>query len=319
MSFVERIKIAAQSKWPWVTIVMAGVHLAITAAMMPLRFEHFLANLLLIIPAWWGGKARQFSRLCLPLWLVGVTYEWSARIMFLQGEPHIRGIYQLEKFLFGVNTDRGRLILSEFFAIHNWPIVDVIAGFFYSYYFWHVIFVPMAWVFICPERQPRMAWGFLASNLLGLATFILFPVAPPWYVAQYGFEYVQGVPPSPAGAIRFDQFFGISYFQEFYKHNATVFGAMPSLHVGYPLTVALATLGYKRGWQIFCFGVPLGVALSTFYLQHHYLLDVLGGVAVALVSYGLTVYFLHRKQWDGSLRGYFKLWTTVPEGYKAPV
>ena len=319
-SVMDRVRASAQERWPWIALALAGGHLVITAMVMGLRPEHFAANLLLVLPAWWGGKGTRFSRLCLPLWMAGLLYEYSKYIMFLQGDdPLIRGIYEWEKAVFGINTEHGRMILSEYFAIHNWPVVDFIAGLFYSVYLWHVIFVSMIFVFVCPERQPRMAWGFFTSNVLGLIVFLLFPVAPPWYVAEYGFQYVPGVLPDPAGAIRFDQLLGIGYFQEFYKHNATVFGAMPSLHVGYPLTVALATLGMKhRGWQIYCFAMPAGVAFSAFYLQHHYIWDLIGGVAIALVSYGLVVLMLHRKQWDGTFKGFWRLWVEVPEGYEPP-
>lgn len=318
MTLATRIRASAHTRWPWVALGLAGGHLLITHIVMGLRPEHILANLLLIVPSWLGGKARQFALLSLPLWLVGVTYEYAKYAMVLQGEPHIQGIYELEKLIFGINTEHGRLILSEFFAIHNWPALDLICGFFYSFYFWHIIGVPMAFIFLCPERQPRMAWGFFVANMLGLVIFVLFPVAPPWYVAEYGFEYVTGVPPSPAGTIRFDNLLGIRYFQEFYKHNATVFGAMPSLHVGYPLTVALATLGYKRGWQFYCFLVPAMVAFSAFYLQHHYIWDLLGGAAVAIVANAIVVLTIHRKDWDGTFKGYWWLLRNVPENYKAP-
>lgn len=310
----ERIQAAARLRWPWVALALALGHLVITHFVMGVRPEHVLANLIFVGTAWWSDGGRRFSRMCLPLWLIGVIYEYAKYLMVLQQymKVHIRGIYELEKALFGIDTPEGRLILSEFFERHNWPWLDAITGFAYLYYLYHCIFICMAFVFVAPERQPRMAWSFFTANIIGLAIFVLFPVAPPWYVAQHGFVADFSVAPHPAGTLRFDELLGIRYFENFYKHNATVFGAMPSLHVGYPLTIALGLLGYRRGWQIYAFAVPAVVAFSTFYLQHHYLLDVLGGVTVAFVSFALTVFVLHYRDWDGTLKGYFRLWFEVP-------
>ncbi|RMF15673.1 MAG: inositol phosphorylceramide synthase [Candidatus Dadabacteria bacterium] len=312
----DRIQTAARLRWPWIALGLVVGHLTLTHFVMGLRPEHILANLLLVIPAWWSDGGRRFSRMCLPLWLIGAIYEYSHYLMWLQqyAEVHIRDIYELEKRLFGIDTPQGRMILAEFFGKYNWPVLDAITGFAYLYYLYHAIFMCMLFVFIAPERQPRMAWSFFTANMIGLVIFLLFPVAPPWYVAQHGFDVDFSVLPDPAGTLRFDRLVGLRYFENFYKHNATVFGAMPSLHVGFPLAVALGTLGWKRrGWQIFMFSVPAVVAFSAFYLQHHYLLDVIAGVLVALVSYGITVFVLHRRQWDGTLRGYFWLWTHVPQ------
>lgn len=296
---MERLKASSRLVWPWVVLVLVVSHLIVSAFIWGFRFEHYLGNVLFLIPAWWGGRGRTFSILCLPLWLTGTTYEFSKYLMFLQqySEVHIRDIYELEMALFGVDTSQGRVLLSEWFAEHNHPILDFICGGTYMVYLYEAIFLPMLFVFIDRRRQPRMAWGFFVCQTIGLVVFVLFPVAPPWYVAQYGFVADFSVTPQPAGTIRFDQLTGWNYFQNFYKLNATVFGAMPSLHVGYTLAVALGTLGKSRWWVGSTFAFTALVAFSAVYLQHHYLLDVLGGVLVAVLAYLIVIYVENRRRW----------------------
>jgi len=69
-----------------------------------------------------------------------------------------------------------------------------------------------------------------------------------------------------------------------YERNPQVFGAMPSLHVAYPLLVVFYT--WPRGWKwrvpALCFFVM--VSFAAVYLAHHYILDVLAGYAVTALS-----------------------------------
>lgn len=92
------------------------------------------------------------------------------------------------------------------------------------------------------------------------------------------------VAPSAAGAARFDELLGIRYFSNFYARNPNVFGAMPSLHVAYP-TVAAFFL-WRQGPLLRAFGLLFAalVAFSAIYLVHHYVLDVVAGAAVGLVT-----------------------------------
>src|SRR5262249_73366 len=66
--------------------------------------------------------------------------------------------------------------------------------------------------------------------------------------------------------------------------NPNVFGAMPSLHVAYPLMVVMFT--WDRGW-IWRGGTIAFTALVSFaavYLGHHYVLDLVAGYLVGAVS-----------------------------------
>ena len=86
---------------------------------------------------------------------------------------------------------------------------------------------------------------------------------------------------SAAGAARFDELIGFPVMASFYGKSADVFGAIPSLHVVYPMLALL------YGWRLPRFralavAYLLLVCLSAVYLDHHYVLDILIGFAVGL-------------------------------------
>ena len=65
--------------------------------------------------------------------------------------------------------------------------------------------------------------------------------------------------------------------------------AMPSLHVAFPMYIALSFIELNRGparWAALLY--PLAVTFSVVYLGHHYVIDCIAGVAYALVFYWLT-------------------------------
>ena len=76
----------------------------------------------------------------------------------------------------------------------------------------------------------------------------------------------------------------IHYFAGFYSRNPNVFGAMPSLHVSYPLMVTMFTWHRGWGWRISTLLFTLLVSFAAVYLGHHYVLDLLAGYAVAVGS-----------------------------------
>ncbi|OLD07968.1 MAG: hypothetical protein AUI90_08160 [Deltaproteobacteria bacterium 13_1_40CM_3_69_14] len=134
------------------------------------------------------------------------------------------------------------------------------------------------------------ALAFLVVNLLGFATYFIFPVAPPWYVTEYGLGPARlDVHPAAAAASRFDLLLGTHFFDGIYGRGIDVYGAYPSLHVAYPLLVVWAAfrtaeLRWARAPAI---GFFLLMCLSAVYLQHHYVIDVLLGIAYASATLAL--------------------------------
>ena len=129
---------------------------------------------------------------------------------------------------------------------------------------------------------PYVTWAFFWVNLLGYSTYYWFPAAPPWYVAKYGLGPARmDTPASQGGAVRFDQLLGTHFFSEMYGRATDVFGAIPSLHVAYPLLAVLFAFSIGTA-RTFCVFFYLIMVFSAIYLNHHYVLDILWGSTYAV-------------------------------------
>ena len=237
----------------------------------------------------------------LPFLLTGVLYDsqryWGEAV---RGVPHIAEPYLLEKRLFGVPSQTGTLTLNEWFGQHLHPVLDFVAG--GAYLTFIGVFVIVAAYFtrrirFDADSTPAQrqwsarapAWSFLVVNVLGFATWFLYPAAPPWYVDLYGLDTVLlDVPMNPARTLRFDALFGTRFFTGIYGAGSNPFGAIPSLHISYPvLSVVFAMRLKKLRKSMIVFSSLVGFA--AVYLNHHYLIDVLLGLVYGLVAAAITI------------------------------
>jgi len=132
---------------------------------------------------------------------------------------------------------------------------------------------------------------FGAVCFLGLITQLVMPTAPPWYYYKDGFKQASyDMKGDPAGLARLDTRFNITFYQNMFLNSPVVFGSFPSLHVGWPTILAFFVF-YET---LLPFALRLAaviyvgyVGLAVIYLQHHYMVDVLGGVLYAFLVYKL--------------------------------
>ena len=273
--------------WRWGSLAFFSLHLLVTALTIPFRWDHLALAGIFIGLAWAGPRLRRMSFYCLPFGLTAIAYDNLRFITHLRGTIHVADLYAADMALFGVTTAAGPMVLTEYFRLHPHVVLDLACGFAYLSYIYEVILGGFYLFFKDRRRMTHLAWGFLAVNLMGMATYLIYPAAPPWYVEQYGLgPAVLDALPSAAGAARFDELLGITYFAGFYSRNINVFGAMPSLHCAYPVLFFCVVAGMGRGWAVTTLAYALLMALSAVYLRHHYVLDVLFGALYAVVAYG---------------------------------
>ena len=77
--------------------------------------------------------------------------------------------------------------------------------------------------------------------------------------------------------------------------------AMPSLHMAWPVYIALFcvfTWGKKAAWV---FALPLCVGFATIYLGHHYVVDLLAGTVYALATFFMLLAALKYLQRRGKI------------------
>lgn len=291
----------------------AAYLLAMRLAQGENRPEQFLLLPLVVGLAVWSDATRRFYTGLLPFLLFGIVYDLmhltQPLVRYLH--VHVEEPYHFDRRFFGIATAGGILTPNEYFQQHNWPVADFFTGISYIVFVWWAIgFAAYLALFRRDEAGRRLllrfGWTFLLMNVAGFVTYYVYPAAPPWYVADYGLGPANmDARSSVAGAGRFDALVGIPYFAGFYGRSADVFGAIPSLHVSYPLLTFLhgRELG-KRWLDVASFGLFSLVCFAAVYLNHHYILDVLLGIAYTLVAWGaeraLRAWRGRRSAWPGA-------------------
>lgn len=250
----------------------------------------FSIYLLLLYAALVAYKPTRKVGLALTPWLLfACSYDWMRLYPNYRVNPiDVRGLYEAEQSLFGIaQPDGATLIPCEYFALHHHPAADLLAGLFYLCW----VPVPVGFALYLYFRREytwylRFSLAFLLVNLIGFAGYYIHPAAPPWYAMNYGFEAVVGTPGNVAGLGRFDQMTHLGIFHALYGQNANVFAAVPSLHAAYMLIATVYAVLSQRKWPVVAsFAVIcMGIWWTAVYTGHHYVIDVLLGIATAILG-----------------------------------
>ncbi|MDO9376584.1 MAG: phosphatase PAP2 family protein [Ferruginibacter sp.] len=203
-------------------------------------------------------------------------------------EVRIGELYQAEKQLFGFNYAGNVVTPNEYWLLNGTTFLDVLSGLFYLCW----IPVPLAFAaylfFVDKKIFLHFALTFVLVNLLGFVIYYVYPAAPPWYYQLHGTEFIQGTNGNTAGLHKFDEYFNTGVFKSLYEKSSNVFAAMPSLHSSYPLIVLYYAMQKKLGWMNWVFFiVAAGIWFAAVYTSHHYIIDVLAGIACAVSGIAL--------------------------------
>lgn len=245
---------------------------------------------------------RPTRRLALALlpWLVfACSYDAMRIVPNYEVNPiDTQGLYDAEKSLFGIaSASGGILIPGEYFALHHSSLADFLAGLFYLCWVPVPLFFSIYLYFKGEEKHfLQFSFAFLFINILGFIGYYIHPAAPPWYVMQYGFDPVLNTPGNVAGLSRFDALIGLPVFQSIYGKNANVFAAVPSLHATYMLvTTYYAVKSRQHKLTIIAFAIIcIGIWWTAVYSTHHYVIDVLLGIATAIIGISFLELLVYR-------------------------
>jgi hypothetical protein len=206
---------------------------------------------------------------------------------------HIGDLYLLEKDLFGVQTIDKVITANEYFDIHNNTFFDIYTAIIYIGYM-PVPIVFGGYLFFSKRRitMVHFFFTFLLLCLTGWTFQYIYPAAAPWYVELYGIDSAfQKVPGNPGRLINFDKYFGVNIFSMQYSLNGNVYASVPSLHCAYPIIQLFFAVKYKlKWWTLFYIIFMISTWFSAVYTNHHYIIDVLCGIATALLA--VTLYSL---------------------------
>lgn len=211
---------------------------------------------------------------------------------------HIQDLYEAEKRLFGIWQQGILLTPNEYWLQHGHIFLDILSGLFYLC--WVPVPLAFAGYLFFKSRMAFLQFSltFLLVNLIGFALYYIYPAAPPWYVQQHGFDFLAATPGNTAGLEKFDLFFGTGIFNALYSKSSNVFAAIPSLHASYPVIVLFYAVKYKLGWIKSLFAViMIGIWFSAIYTSHHYVLDVLAGIACAIAGICVFQWGIAKNNW----------------------
>lgn len=290
---------------PWWPLVALPLLLIVFwAAIDDLRIEHVVSIAAIMALAVFNAASRDLLVAVLPGIAIALGYDLirHPRPLFVTPERVIGcEIQSLEQALFGFGTGRAP---ADWFVDFNAPWADLFFAIPYTL-FWPVV-VLYALVLFFRDRAllARFLWVLALVHFAAFVIWLVWPVAPPWYLREHGCTIDPGAAPSAAALLRIDAMLGIGYFHEFYSRAPTVFGAMPSLHVSFPAVAAITAWGIAgRGWRIVLAGLTVWMVAASVYLDHHWLLDGL----VTLLITG-CVHLLCLRFWPSYARGWSGRW-----------
>jgi hypothetical protein len=134
-----------------------------------------------------------------------------------------------------------------------------------------------------PRRFPRAATITYAVFNIGATFYWFVPTAPPWYAAGAHERTGGGASDVRRMMVEYGEYFWRDGWGSLYSvFGGNPLAAMPSLHFATSVTAAI--LLAEVGWVPGAVGAAYAgaLALALVYLGEHYVVDLLGGVALAL-------------------------------------
>ncbi len=253
-----------------------------------LRWDHLAVCAIAAVTAYWNKTTKRLYFGILPLGLVGLLYDamrFVKNVGLSSKTVHVCDLRAIELRWFGIDVSGMRQTLHDVAQTHATPTLDVFFAIPYGI-FLYAVFGFEIYLFLRNYTAAlRFTWGFLILNVLGFATYHVYPAAPPWYFHKYGCVVDLTAHASPgANLLRVDHMLGLAYFTGFYGRSSDVFGAVPSLHVAYPLLMIIeGWLGQRWPLRLTLIGFYVWMCFAAVYLDHHWVVDVVLGCMYTVV------------------------------------
>jgi len=295
----------------WKVYILAGVlvYLILINQVIHVRPDHVFLALVIFSFVLGKQRAKKFLIDWSPFVGFWIAYDMMRGIAdTVRGTINLTPPYRWERWLCswlpGIDVPPFDLQVFRLNPDFQWlkSFVDLLAGNFYIMHF--ALPLVLGWIFWHTTNDRPMFYKFVYTltilNILALATFMLYPAAPPWYIYHYGF--VQPAPnssfwgTSAGNLIDVDRLLGVKFFAALWdSFNANHFAAIPSLHGAYPIVMSFfAYKKFRRGLFLLAL-YPLGVWFSAVYLNQHYVVDLIIGGMYIFVAYAIATRWLYPK------------------------
>lgn len=169
-------------------------------------------------------------------------------------------------------------VFQSLFLDHEWLVRA--ANIYYIGFHFPSMVLFLAWALLLKrDALPRIRWALIGATATGLVIHLAFPLAPPRMLSFGGFvDTARIIGPDPYAL-------GVA-------KTANELAAMPSLHVGWALLIALAVVGSASSrfrWIVLAH--PIITTLVVVVTANHYWVDVVVGAAIASMAWWLACVF----------------------------
>ncbi len=179
----------------------------------------------------------------------------------------------LDELMFGVQP----CVWAEQFIT---PTRTEAMQFLYLNFFW--IAPSTSLILLVQRRWPQFraaTLGVIVCFYIGYALYVLLPAAPPRLVLVY--EFTKNLRGYPIG-------FSALSAQAFALLPVDSRAAFPSLHTAVSLVALIYAWRHVRVWFWILLPFALGLWVSTVYLRHHYVVDLIAGWLLAPLVVGIA-------------------------------
>jgi putative flippase GtrA len=223
------------------------------------------------------GRGRTLHRALREIPLVAVLYlaYVGGRILASHhtGEAfhHAEDVWHFER-LIGLPSEHSLQQL----ALHSTLLVKAL-GIYYAKVHFPATIAVLVWLFLRrPEAYPWFRWTLALLTGFGLVGHIFFPLAPPRMLTDHGM-------------LDTGKLFGESVYGAVGSGVANQFAAMPSLHVGWAVLIAIALITtLKSKWRWLAVAHPVITVAVVVITGNHYWLDGIVACLLLVLALALT-------------------------------
>jgi hypothetical protein len=277
-----RLALLHHRSLPWLAF---GLFMTLTTALLiglgvPLPPDRYFV--VLLAPVLFIRRARAFVLDWSPFLLLLFSYEFLRGLAGKVGQVHYLVAIRFDERLFGTAPS---VWLQEHFA-HSAPApYDYVAAVLYLVHF----VAPLTFAFVLWMRSredfARFTSSFLVLSYAALATFVVFPAAPPWLASQQG--YLPQVHEQVGVVLSvFPSHFKLPTVYQLFDPNQVA--AIPSLHAAYPLLLLLFACRFFGARALVLAPYVAGVWVAVIYMGEHYVFDVAVGALYSVAAFLLT-------------------------------
>ena len=260
-------------------------YVALIVVLMAVRGAYISPDLFVIFAAVIAvvlGRTRLFLRDWLPIVAIFLGWESMRGLADQFGVAvHSDDVIALEQAIF-FGTVPSVELQRMFHVVGSVNALDLFATFLYVAHFALPLTVGFVFWLVDRNRFYRYLLALMLMSFTAFICFLLIPVAPPRFAWAYG----QVLAVEDIARVTFEHL-------EFAPVTTWLYGtisgnpvaAFPSLHSAYPLLAFffIRERWPRVGWLLLLYSAA--VWFSVIYLAHHYVVDVIGGIAWAVGAY----------------------------------